>query len=240
MNVDFPEMTATPTDRSDPPLASRRAITVAGISLMLSACANVSSPVVQNAAKVVRNEIFGYPDMELKRSAVNKLPYAVMLARVGNGPQALVVLSSVLGDRLTWVSADRASLVTLGGRVVRTSGFPENLKNTVVGGEDPTNGLLHLITTGTTFTRVVDIDREHQIGLIVDSEFTILGRETINIVEIDFETILVRERNRARSVNWDFDNFYWVDAEDGYVWRSVQHIARTFPPLEYSVLKPFG
>lgn len=229
-----------PENRSPSRTLTRRAVSAAGLCLMFSACANISSPVVQNAAKVARNEIFGYPDLELKRSAVNKLPYAVMLARVGNGPQALVVLSSVTADRLTWVSADRASLVTVGGRVMRTSGFPENLKNTIVGGEDPANGLLHLTGEGTTLRRVIDIDRDNQVGLILESEFSILGRETINIVELDFETILVRERNRARSVNWDFDNFYWVDPEDGYVWKSVQHIARTFPPLEYAVLKPFG
>jgi len=60
----------------------------------------------------------------------------------------------------------------------------------------------------------------------------------LTIVGIEFDTILVRERNRARVVPWTFENLYWVDPGDGFVWQSRQHIARSFPPVAFQILKP--
>ena len=51
-------------------------------------------------------------------------------------------------------------------------------------------------------------------------------------------TILVREKNSARTLNWRFDNLYWVDPADGFVWKSRQVIARSFPPVHFEILKP--
>ena len=70
------------------------------------------------------------------------------------------------------------------------------------------------------------------------SVFEPLGPITLTILEIEFDTVLVRERNTAKTMRWSYDNYYWVDAYDGFVWKSVQHIVRKFSPIEIEVLKP--
>ena len=86
---------------------------------------------MKNAASVFKTQIFGHPDLPLTRDGISKLPYASMVARVGRGPQAVLILARVEGEDQHWISgADRSVLVLRGGRIVKTFGFPENLKDT--------------------------------------------------------------------------------------------------------------
>ena len=220
---------------------ARRSLLCATTSLLLAGC--LTSPIVSNAFNVAKAQVFGHPDLPLRRRTIAKLPYASMTARVGSGPQALLLLARSQGREQHWVSGlDRSVLALSGGRVVRTFGFPENLKNTRAEGPDPVAGGLHKI--GQTeqpqmrHTRYIDIDRGTHYGLVIDSTFHHLGARKIRIVELDFDTILVREQNSARTLNWKFENLYWVDPADGFVWKSKQFIARSFPPVQFEILKP--
>ena len=215
----------------------RRSVLFGCASLLLGGCTR--SPIIGNAFGVVKTQIFGYPGLSLQRSAVTKLPYASMTARVGSGPQALLLLARQKGGEQHWISSlDRSVLTLRGGRVVRTYGFPENLKDTRHNEFDPVNRLLHKLTEPVTHTRYIDLDLGSHFGLAIDSMFESLGHRTVRIVELDFETILVREKNTARTLNWQFENLYWVDPVDGFVWKSRQVIARSFPPVHFEILKP--
>ncbi len=208
-----------------------------GAGLLLGGC--ISSPIVGNAVDVAKAQIFGYPDLPLRRATVAKLPYASMTARVGEGPQALLLLARSQGDEQHWISGlDRSVLALRGGRVVKTFGFPENLKNTRADKIDPVDRLLHKLTQPIRHTRYIDLDLGAHFGLVIDSVFESLGPRKVRIVELDFDTILVRERNSARSLNWRFENLYWVDPVDGFVWKSRQVIARSFPAVHFEILKP--
>ena len=105
----------------------RRSLLFGGIGLLLSSC--IKSPVITNAFNVVKAQIMGHPDLPLQRSTITKLPYASMTARVGSGPQALLLFARQgVGEEQHWISGvDRSVLTLLGGRFVRTFGFPENL-----------------------------------------------------------------------------------------------------------------
>jgi hypothetical protein len=217
---------------------SRRFLLTAGLGAAAAGC--VESPVIRNAAQVARNAVVGNPDLPLQRATITKLPYASMTARVGKGPQALLILGRIEGPEQHWLSTDRAAVVTRGGRVVRTFGFPENLRETRFSGEDPVDGRLHALDGPAPFTRYLDLEPERRYGVPIDSTFHTVGAEQIRIVELDFDVVQVRERNVARAIGWEFENVYWVDVGDGFVWRSRQHIARSFPPLQYDILKPSG
>ena len=162
-----------------------------------------------------------------------------MLARIGKGPQALLLLARTQGQEQHWISGiDRSVLALQGGRVVKTFGFPENLKNTRSDEIDPVDRLLHKLVAPVRHTRYIDLDVGPHYGLVVDSVFESLGPQKVNIVELDFDTILIRERNSARTLNWEFENLYWVDPADGFIWKSRQVIARTFPAVDFAILKP--
>ena len=218
---------------------ARRSLLLGTATLLLGGCA--TSPTIGNAFNVVQTQLFGYPDLPLLRSTIAKLPYASMTARVGSGPQALLLLARGQGDDQHWISGlDRSVLALRGGRVVETFGFPENLKNTRSHNRDPVNRSLHTLREPLRYTRYIDLDLGTHFGLTIESVFESLGPRKIRIVELEFDTILVRESNRARTLNWRFENLYWVDPADGFVWKSRQAIARSFPPVHFEILKPPG
>jgi len=254
-------MTTASHIRGSPAHASlaRRSLLLGTTTLLLGGC--LTSPIIGNAFNVVKAQLFGYPDLPLPRSTIAKLPYASMTARIGGGPQALLLLARSQGREQHWISGlDRSVLALSGGRVVKTFGFPENLKNTRNQGHDPVDRALHKLPrpepwgqAGQTgqpepprqpvrHSRYIDLDLGPAMapyyGLVIDSEFHSLGPRKVRIVELEFDTILVREQNSARSLNWKFENLYWVDPADGFVWKSIQHIARSFPPVQFEILKP--
>ena len=216
---------------------TRRSLLLGGSCLLLGGC--ITSPIIGNAFDVAKAQAFGFPDLPLRRSTIAKLPYASMTARIGEGPQALLLLARSQGDEQHWISGlDRSVLALRGGRVVKTFGFPENLKNTRSDTIDPVDHLLHKLTQPVHHTRYLDLDVGPHYGLVVDSVFESLGPRKVRIVELDFDTILVREKNVARTLNWRFENLYWVDPVDGFIWKSRQIIARSFPPVQFEILKP--
>jgi len=229
------------TDRMKGAHFNRRTVLSIGLGLCVGGCLDtLDNPVLSNASTVAKNLILGYPDLAMKREAISKLPYASMAARIGRGPQSLLILSRLEGADQHWISPDRAVLVTRGGRVVKTYGFPENLRDTMTGPDDPVDRRLHLLAGPLEYTRRMALDVPSPYEVDVDSRFETVGPETITVFEVELETIVVRERNTARQVNWSFENTYWVDNIDGYVWQSTQHIARSFPPVVAQVLKPPG
>ena len=218
-------------------IPTRRSVLIGGTGLLLGGC--ITSPIIGNAFDVAKVQVFGHPDLPLRRSTVAKLPYASMTARIGDGPQALLLLARSQGEEQHWISGlDRSVLALRGGRVVKTFGFPENLKNTRADTIDPVDRLLHKVARPVHHTRYVDLDLGPHFGLVINSTFESLGPRKVRIVELDFDTILIREMNSARTLNWRFENLYWVDPVDGFVWKSRQVIARSFPPVHFEVLKP--
>jgi hypothetical protein len=205
--------------------------------LLLGGC--ITSPIIGNAFDVAKAQVFGHPDLPLRRATIAKLPYASMTARIGEGPQALLLLARSQGGEQHWISGlDRSVLALRGGRVVKTFGFPENLKETRADSIDPVDRLLHKLVQPIRHTRYLDLDAGPHYGLVIDSVFESLGPRKLRIVELDFDTILVREQNVARTLNWRFENLYWVDPEDGFVWKSRQTIARGFASVQFEILKP--
>lgn len=73
----------------------------------------------------------GDEDTQLSTQQVNNIPYASIYARIDDIPQAFIVLalaepkftltSTPAVTELKWLSADKAMLVTVNGRLVRTN-----------------------------------------------------------------------------------------------------------------------
>jgi hypothetical protein len=199
-------------------------------------CAEV--PLVVNAAKAAKMLIVGDSDPAFNREQIAKIPYATISAKIGRGPKSLLVLGKMERRNLYWISADNAVLVTSNGRIVQSAGFPENLIKTRFHGSDPVDRRLHLNDLPRWSVREIDTNAEKRYGIPIFSEYERLGERNISIAGVNIETILVKENNSTKTVNWRFSNYYWADKYDGFIWKSRQHIARTFPPIEIEVLKP--
>lgn len=197
-----------------------------------------SNPAFSDAAQTARNLILGPPENPIPRASVAKLPYASIAAKVGDLPRGLLALGRIDGNDQYWVSSNRIALVTRRGRLIKTVGLGQNLRDSRTEGEDPLALAPHRLTGPARHVRHLDLSDPEYYDLIVDSVLTPVGPEKITILEIEFDSILLTERNSARTLNWRFENRFWVDPGDGFVWRSIQHFGRHYPSLLIEVAKP--
>lgn len=163
-----------------------------------------------------------------------------MAAKIGRGPRGLMILGRIEGQELHWISSDRIVLVTRYGRVIRTAGLPANLKETRLIDLDPLEGLREGRFETDPFRRLVDLAPPDHYQIMVTSNLELLGKESIVIAELLFDTEVFRERCSARDFDWTFENRYWVDPDNGVIWKSIQHIHPDIPPVELELLKPAG
>jgi hypothetical protein len=215
---------------------TRRTLIVGSICTFATACAEV--PIIVNAAKALKSVVIGDNDNKYSREQINKIPYATLHAKIGRGPKSLLVLAKIEGSRQFWLSADNAVLVISNGRIVQTAGFPENLRGTKFIGIDPVNKGLHKPNVIRPSRRTIDVALDNRYSIPISSQYRLLGEREIKLLGVKINTLLVEENNVATSINWQFKNFYWADKFDGFVWKSRQYIARSFPPIEIEVLKP--
>ncbi|MFQ5535116.1 MAG: YjbF family lipoprotein [Sphingomonadales bacterium] len=218
---------------------SRRSLMGAGLAFLVAGC--VRDPVISNAVSVFRHLTSGQSDQPIDRETVANVPYALVTAKIGKGPRAVLVLHQRNDLDLHWMSADKITLITRQGRIVKTAGLPENIALTIHSLADPLTNSPHELTGPTRFHRTIDVRKASgYITIPIESELKPIRPERIKIVGLGFDTILIKETCRARTANWRFENFYWVDAYDGFVWKSRQHVARDVPPITMEVLKPAG
>jgi hypothetical protein len=66
------------------------------------------------------------------------------------------------------------------------------------------------------------------------------GRQTVKILGQPIATMRVDEACRARKPEWAFTDNYWVDLDNGRVWRSRQHIHPKGGIIETEIFRPPG
>jgi hypothetical protein len=217
------------------PVAIARRIFLAGAGASL--CDACGHTYVTDVAKFVRDNMTKGDDLHMSRADVDRLKYACIAARMGDGPQVLLVLAPNDGVELNWVSAQREVLVTRRGRVVKTYGLVQDVKATIPLTPDPVGGSSGDFAVTKEFVRTLDLEPRHQDGVIVRSTFEPGGVEEIDILGDRFRTELWRERGAAPEIDWQFVNQYWIDPVSGYVWKSRQAAAPALPPIELIVYR---
>ncbi len=214
---------------------SRRTTLLAGCGLLLSACSETPiGPIGDSVSRLFE----GPEETRIPRARIDSIPYAIISAKIGSGQRALLVLRRVDQKELSWFAANHIVFVTREGRLVRTAGLTANLKHTQLIDRDYL-GLIHNEQHPTgSVRRLVDLGPPDRYGLLITASFENLGPSSIVIAELRFDTLLIRERNEARELDWSFENLYWVDPANGLIWKSTQYIHPDIPPLELELLKP--
>jgi len=179
----------------------------------------------------------------LTREYITKLPYASISAKIGKGPKSLLVLWRVENNEQFWLAEDGVVLGIKKGRIIKTAGLPETISDTNSIETDPLTLGLNKIENHRTYERIIDFKEKNSTypkTIKILSNFSYQGSKIVNIVDIDFNTILVKETCSAKNLNWKFENLFWVDPDTGMVWKSIQHVSREFAPIIMEVLKPAG
>ncbi len=217
---------------------SRRAFMTACSSALVSGC--VKNPVLENAYTTLRSTFVDDDTQPISREISKKIPYSSMTVKVGKAPRALLILAYIDPDGSQhWYSGDRVALILKAGRLMKTVGLPDNLRGQRIEGGDPLASSPHKITAPVISERIAEIESNGQRRYLpIRAVLHNRGAVRIRILEIDFETVLLEEINTYQIGNWSFINRFWVDAYDGFVWKSEQTISRRLPPLSMEIIKP--
>jgi hypothetical protein len=96
---------------------TRRIFLVGIATALCDACGN---SYVADVPSIVRTAMMKGDDLRVTRADIDRIPYASIAVRMGDGPQALLVLGRYDGDKLDWISAEHEVIVTRRGRLVKT------------------------------------------------------------------------------------------------------------------------
>ena len=218
------------------PVPIARRIFLAGSAAML--CASCGDTWVDDMTSAARTYLMKGDDLHLTRADITRIPYASIAVRLGDGPQALLILARFDGDDLHWVSAQREVIVTRRGRVVETYGLPIDLKRTQFLTNDPVGRPARTMEADIECLRTIDLEPQHVDGILIRSRFAGGGSEDLAILGDHRKTSAWTETNAAPDLAWNFKNQYWSDARSGFVWRSLQYLSPQLPVLEIIVYKP--
>jgi hypothetical protein len=207
-------------------------------ALLLPLLAGCGDSAIGRSATALGSAFFGGERAPVTRAQVDESPYASILVRVDGGQLAYVVLYGSVGDRQTWLGADRTVLVTERGRLVATYGLAAGrIVDTWFGPPDPLAGPVELLD-GAASWRQVDLQPGDVFGFRLDCTMAVTARGPVVILERQYELATVEERCRG-SDGSSIVNRFWIDPRTGFVWRSDQW-AGPAGRVRIEVLKPLG
>lgn len=163
---------------------------------------------------------------------IDQIPYASMLVSIGNGPKALMILERISGDEYTWVSADQIYIVTRKGKIIKTFGLINNLKETL----SPFNGWnkgLYEVKDFVSYNSFTD-PVLNNLRVISNYSSESYGEEELMFGVKNLK--LVSEDISSEEIGWYRTNKYWLD-ENNFVWKSVQNISPILPEIYIEITK---
>ena len=211
--------------------------------------------------------IFGYPDYPLTREMIEDIPYASLRIKIGKGPAGLMILQEKTDSQYSWVSKDSVLLKIKEGRIIRSSNLNNDLvdyysddninfvnltKNQVTHSQsDPNISIKNILRGDISFKELIKLEREifylssrtislenPQVrGLNIKVSTKIEKEEIIEILGREYEVVVIKEVVENEIIDWRHENFFWVDKESGFVWKSLQQIAPNVPPISLEITK---
>ena len=185
----------------------------------------------------IKGGLFGYPDYEITPEIVQNIPYASIRVKIGKGPAGLMILESIEGNNLTWVSADNVTISTYKGRVVGTSNLTNNLIDYYPKVESTFLEFISNEPLNLKKYRSISLSNPAVSSMQLLVITSVRDTETITILGKKRKVILIEEEINNKYIKWKVTNKFWVDLVDGFVWKSEQQIAPNVPPIVIEVTK---
>ena len=211
-------------------------------SLLLTGCSSTDSGNTNYAqfyqlAKQSLSASFG--NVRVTRDQAASIPYASMGFRLDGGNQNLLVLATDSGGELLWTGPSHAVIVTRDGRIVRTVGLGHDLASLTMrnAAAPPPGAAVHGPFAS---TRLEDFPELGLYGALVSCRAHLVGRQRIDILGQAVTTNRVDESCHSQAPDWSFVDSYWVDPDNGLVWRSRQHIHPKGGEIETEIFRPPG
>lgn len=208
--------------------------------IFLESCTSLNfqriAPNYFDAYTNIKGSIFGFQDYPVTRDLVDNIPFASLKLKIGKGSAGLLILEEKKVKSLTYVSADNVRIVLHNGKIIRTSGLENNLMKIL----EPKNSIENFLRSEkdeiyyysySTYDYPVLIDMKNKITLKK------LGTEEVEILDTKYSLLKIQETVENSYLGWKVTNFYWIDKENYFVWKSQQNISPLLPKISYEVTK---
>ena len=205
-------------------------------SLFIASCASINSvaPGYVEAFKTIKGLIVGYENELITPDLIKNIPYASSILKIGKGAPGLIILESKEEEQETWVSSDGVYLVFKEGRIVKTSGFFNNLINF----KSVETSFASLMDTNESESLVYyySYDDPKLIDMRVQASRRFVAKEKVQLIDREEELNLIEEQIVNHYIGWEVTNKFWID-DDMFVWKSEQYISPKLPKFYIEVTK---
>ena len=216
----------------------RRALWLAAPLLVLAGCSSGGQSDYQDYYSVIRAAWSGsFGDGAITRQQAAAVEFASMGIRLNGGRENMLILATQANDDLMWTSSAHVTISTASGRIKRTVGLPQDVSATPQGNALPPAAALQGPFSS---RRIMDIPSAGEFGLLLTCRTTLRGKQQIVILQQRINTMRVDENCQEVGHSWSFTDSYWISAESGLVWRSIQHIHPNGEIVQLQILRPPG
>lgn len=173
------------------------------------------------------------------------IPYASTLVSINDANPLLLILSQIDENpisgtkRLTWLSADKGTIVTEHGHIIHTTGFPSDNLDTLL-------SKAHSLTfpNGShSWQAIYDWSPGYRYNFSAQVNSQDLGMETLTTDLWTQTTQHIQENVTFTALNSKFSNHFWVAAETqtnkAFVVKSIQYLGPEMDKVEMLMIKPF-
>ena len=219
-----------------------RASAGGALALLAAACSSSSSGNTNYSQfyQIVRQSLSAsFGNSRITREQAAAIPYATMGYSLDGGNQALLVLGTDSGGELLWTSAAHVVIVTRDGRIVRTLGLGHDLSSLTArntGLPAPATAVHQPFSSA----RLEDFPELGLYGVLVTCRARLVGRQSITILGQAIATFRVDETCNSSKPDWSFTDSFWVDSDNGLVWRSRQHVHPKGGIVDTEIFRPPG
>ena len=209
------------------------------LSLLLGGCSSTGSSDYGQFYRALRQSMTAsFGNGRITKDQAAAIPYASIGYRLNDDAEQLLVLATDSNGEQLWTSASHIVIATRGGRIVRTVGLPANVSAVTPGSGQILPPLSAALSGTVSYSRLEDLPDSQVYGLTLACKILYRGRQTIVILGRGISTAKIDESCANRALNWSFTDSYWLDADSGLAWKSIQHISPKKGKIEIEILRP--
>lgn len=188
--------------------------------LGLHGCTDLSHSAIDTMKLATQRQVSAEPTA----AEVAAKPYYQLEVTSPQG-RAVMILGNLDGHREAWYDAHHAVVFIEHGRIVQTVGLEQNLDGLQLPGNDPFARGLQTLRAPVDYSFSMDWSPGYRYGVHVDARLIPAGSEQITILGNAHQVLRVDEQINAPAAHYRATNHYWVDPQDGFVWKSEQQVA---------------
>jgi len=220
-----------------------KALASTALALLAAACSSSSSGNTNYAQfyQSMRQSVSAsLGNARVTREQAAAIPYASLGYSLDEGNQGLLVLGTDSGGELLWTSSAHVVIVTRDGRIVRTLGLGHDLSGLTTRNNTTPPAPAAAIREPFTSTRLEDFPELGLYGVLVTCRAHLVGRQSVKILGQAIPTFRVDEACNSLKPDWSFTDSFWVDGDNGLVWRSRQHVHPKGAIVDTEIFRPPG